>query len=81
MLLVLHDAPRLGSKILLNLVQLLSDRLRQTSAKRVSDLEASREARAARGPTTGRCRTKGWRARLRRGAIRTVCPPGIDFAW
>ena len=44
MLLVLHDEPRLGSKILLKLVQLLSDRLRQTSAKLVSYLEASREA-------------------------------------
>lgn len=44
MLLVLHDEPRLGSKILLKLVQLLSDRLRQTSAKLVSSLEASREA-------------------------------------
>ncbi|MFM1989095.1 MAG: cAMP regulatory protein [Pseudomonadota bacterium] len=44
MLLVLHDEPRLGSKILLKLVQLLSDRLRQTSAKLVSYLEAAREA-------------------------------------
>jgi CRP-like cAMP-binding protein len=44
MLLVLHDEPRLGSKILLKLVQLLSDRLRQTSAKLVSYLETAREA-------------------------------------
>jgi CRP-like cAMP-binding protein len=44
MMLVLHDEPRLGSKILLKLVQLLSDRLRQTSAKLVSYLEAAREA-------------------------------------
>jgi CRP-like cAMP-binding protein len=44
MLLVLHDEPRMGSKILLKLVQLLSDRLRQTSAKLVSYLEAAREA-------------------------------------
>jgi CRP/FNR family cyclic AMP-dependent transcriptional regulator len=44
MLLVLHDEPRLGSKILLKLVQLLSDRLRQTSAKLVSALEVSRDA-------------------------------------
>jgi CRP/FNR family cyclic AMP-dependent transcriptional regulator len=44
MLLVLHDEPRLGSKILLKLVQLLSDRLRQTSAKLVSYLEAARDA-------------------------------------
>ena len=44
MLLVLHDEPRLGSKILLKLVQLLSDRLRQTSAKLVSYLEAPRDA-------------------------------------
>jgi CRP-like cAMP-binding protein len=46
MLLVLHDEPRVGSKILLKLVQLLSDRLRQTSAKLVSQLEAAREAPA-----------------------------------
>ncbi len=44
MLMVLHDEPRLGSKVLLKLVQLLSDRLRQTSAKLVSYLEAAREA-------------------------------------
>ena len=44
MMLVLHDEPRLGNKILLKLVQLLSDRLRQTSAKLVSYLEAAREA-------------------------------------
>jgi CRP/FNR family cyclic AMP-dependent transcriptional regulator len=44
MMLELHDEPRLGSKILLKLVQLLSDRLRQTSAKLVSYLEAAREA-------------------------------------
>ncbi len=44
MMLVLHDEPRLGSKILLKLVQLLSDRLRQTSAKLVSYLEPAREA-------------------------------------
>jgi CRP-like cAMP-binding protein len=44
LMLVLHDEPRLGNKILLKLVQLLSDRLRQTSAKLVSYLEAAREA-------------------------------------
>ena len=44
MMLVLHDEPRLGSKILLRLVQLLSDRLRQTSAKLVSYLETGRNA-------------------------------------
>jgi len=45
MMLVLHDEPRLGSKILLKLVQLLSDRLRQTSAMLVSRLEdTAREA-------------------------------------
>jgi CRP/FNR family cyclic AMP-dependent transcriptional regulator len=44
MLMVLHDEPRLGSKVLLKLVQLLSDRLRQTSAKLVTYLEAAREA-------------------------------------
>lgn len=44
MMLVLHDEPRLGNKILLKLVQLLSDRLRQTSAKLVSYLETAREA-------------------------------------
>jgi len=44
MMLVLHDEPRLGNRILLKLVQLLSDRLRQTSARLVSYLEASREA-------------------------------------
>ena len=43
MMLVLHDEPRLGNKILLKLVQLLSDRLRQTSAKLVSYLESARE--------------------------------------
>ena len=42
-MLVLHDQPRLGNKILLKLVQLLSDRLRQTSAKLVSYLETARE--------------------------------------
>jgi CRP-like cAMP-binding protein len=40
LMLVLHDEPRLGNKILLKLVQLLSDRLRQTSAKLVSHLES-----------------------------------------
>ena len=43
MMLVLSDEPRLGNKIMLKLVQLLSDRLRQTSAKLVSYLEAARE--------------------------------------
>jgi CRP-like cAMP-binding protein len=43
MMLVLHDEPRLGNKILLKLVQLLSDRLRQTSSKLVSYLESARE--------------------------------------
>jgi CRP/FNR family transcriptional regulator, cyclic AMP receptor protein len=44
LMLVLADEPKLGNKILLKLVQLLSERLRQTSAKLVSYLEASREA-------------------------------------
>ena len=44
LLLVLNDEPKLGNKILLKLVQLLSERLRQTSAKLVSYLEAAREA-------------------------------------
>ena len=44
LMLVLTDEPKLGNKILLKLVQLLSDRLRQTSAKLVSYLEANREA-------------------------------------
>jgi len=44
LMLVLSDEPKLGNKILLKLVQLLSDRLRQTSAKLVSYLEAAREA-------------------------------------
>jgi CRP-like cAMP-binding protein len=41
---VLAEEPALGNKILFKLVQLLSDRLRQTSAKLVSYLEAAREA-------------------------------------
>jgi len=44
LMLVLTDEPKLGNKILLKLVQLLSERLRQTSAKLVSYLEAAREA-------------------------------------
>jgi CRP/FNR family transcriptional regulator, cyclic AMP receptor protein len=44
LMLVLQEEPRLGSKILLKLVQLLSDRLRQTSARLVSYLESNREA-------------------------------------
>ena len=44
LMLVLADESKLGNKILLKLVQLLSDRLRQTSAKLVSYLEAAREA-------------------------------------
>jgi len=44
MMLVLHDEPRLGNKILLKLVQLLSDRLRQTSARLVTHLESARTA-------------------------------------
>jgi len=44
LMLVLGDEPKLGNKILLKLVQLLSERLRQTSAKLVSYLEAAREA-------------------------------------
>ena len=44
LMLVLNDQPTLGNKILLKLVQLLSERLRQTSAKLVSYLEAAREA-------------------------------------
>lgn len=43
LLMVLADEPRLGNKILLKLVQLLSDRLRQTSAKLVTYLEVARE--------------------------------------
>lgn len=43
MMLVLSDEPKLGNKIMLKLVQLLSERLRQTSAKLVSYLEAARE--------------------------------------
>ena len=44
LLLVLQEEPRLGNKILLKLVQLLSDRLRQTSGKLVSYIEAARES-------------------------------------
>jgi CRP/FNR family transcriptional regulator, cyclic AMP receptor protein len=44
LMLVLQEEPRLGSKILLKLVQLLSDRLRQTSARLVSYLESNRDA-------------------------------------
>ena len=44
LMLVLSDEPKLGNKILLKLVQLLSERLRQTSAKLVSYLESSRDA-------------------------------------
>lgn len=44
LMLVLTDEPKLGNKILLKLVQLLSERLRQTSAKLVSYIEAAREA-------------------------------------
>jgi len=44
LMLVMQDEPKLGNKILLKLVQLLSERLRQTSAKLVSYLEAAREA-------------------------------------
>jgi len=44
LMLVLNDEAKLGNKILLKLVQLLSERLRQTSAKLVSYLEAAREA-------------------------------------
>jgi CRP/FNR family transcriptional regulator, cyclic AMP receptor protein len=44
LLLVLQDEPTVGTKILLKLVQLLSERLRQTSAKLVSYLEAARDA-------------------------------------
>ena len=43
-MLVLQDEARLGNKILLKLVQLLSERLRQTSAKLVSYLESSRDS-------------------------------------
>jgi CRP/FNR family transcriptional regulator, cyclic AMP receptor protein len=43
LMLVLQEENRLGNKILLKLVQLLSERLRQTSAKLVSYLEAGRE--------------------------------------
>jgi CRP-like cAMP-binding protein len=41
--LVLADQPKVGNKILLKLVQLLSERLRQTSAKLVTYLESARE--------------------------------------
>lgn len=41
---VLANEAALGNKILLKLVQLLSERLRQTSAKLVSYLEAARDA-------------------------------------
>ena len=44
LMLVLQDEAKLGNKILLKLVQLLSERLRQTSAKLVSYLEAARDA-------------------------------------
>ena len=44
LMLVLQEEPKLGNKILLKLVQLLSERLRQTSAKLVGYLEAAREA-------------------------------------
>jgi CRP-like cAMP-binding protein len=40
---VLEDEPALGNRILLKLVQLLSDRLRQTSSKLVTYLEAARD--------------------------------------
>lgn len=43
MMLVMQDDPRLGSKVLLKMVQLLSDRLRQTSSKLVSLLETARQ--------------------------------------
>ena len=43
LMLVLGEEPKLGNKILLKLVQLLSERLRQTSAKLVSYLEAARD--------------------------------------
>ena len=42
-MLVLADQPKVGNKILLKLVQLLSERLRQTSAKLVTYLESARE--------------------------------------
>ena len=44
LMLVLNDEAKLGNKILPKLVQVLSDRLRQTSAKLVSYREAAREA-------------------------------------
>jgi len=43
LMMVLIDEPKLGNKILLKLVQLLSDRLRQTSAKLVTFLESARD--------------------------------------
>ena len=43
MMLVLTDEPKLGNKILLRTVQLLSERLRQTSAKLVTFLDAARD--------------------------------------
>ena len=44
MMLVMHDEPRLGGKVLLKLVQMMSDRLRQTSARLVGQAEAVRHA-------------------------------------
>ena len=44
LMLVLQEEPKLGNKILLKLVQLLSERLRQTSTKLVAYIEAAREA-------------------------------------
>lgn len=41
---ILADDPVLGNKLLLRLVQLLSERLRQTSARLVTHLETARDA-------------------------------------
>jgi CRP/FNR family cyclic AMP-dependent transcriptional regulator len=43
LMLVLSEQPALGNKVLMKLVQMLSDRLRQTSAKLVAYLDASRD--------------------------------------
>jgi len=44
MMQVMQDEPRLGGRIMLRLVQLLSERLRETSARLVTYIEAAREA-------------------------------------
>jgi len=44
MMQVMQEEPRLGARVMLRLVQLLSERLRQTSAKLVTYIEAARES-------------------------------------